>query len=49
MIIEAVKLMCNDKWMKSGVYTPAAFNSELLYNAMISAGIEIKESDSSML
>src|SRR5574344_150160 len=49
VIIEAVKLMCNDKWMKSGVYTPAAFNSELLYNAMISAGIEIKESDSSML
>lgn len=46
ILIESCKLMCNDKWNKPGVYTPAAFDSDLLYNAMIKAGIKIEESDS---
>ncbi|MCR4688437.1 MAG: saccharopine dehydrogenase NADP-binding domain-containing protein [Saccharofermentans sp.] len=49
VLIESCKLMCNDKWNKPGIYTPAAFDGELLYSAMISAGIEIEETDSNPL
>ena len=46
VLIESCKLMCNDKWNRPGVYTPAEFEAELLYNAMSKAGIKIEESDS---
>lgn len=48
-IIAGVKLMCLDKWTKSGVFTPAAFPSELYYTALKNEGILVEESESNPL
>ena len=47
--IAAVKLMCNDKWKKKGVFSPASFDSRIFYEALEAEGIEVKESDSKPL
>ena len=42
-LIAGVKLMCRDKWKKPGVFTPAAFDYDIYYNAFTMEGINITE------
>lgn len=42
-LIAGVKLMCRDKWKKPGVFTPAAFDYDIYYNAFTMEGIKITE------
>ena len=44
-LIAGVKLMCRDKWQKPGVFTPAAFDYDIYYNAFVSEGITITEGE----
>jgi len=48
-IIAAVKLMCNDKWKKPGVFSTASFDSKIFFDALEAEGIEIKEAESKPL
>lgn len=48
-IIAGIRLMCLDKWSKPGVFTPAAFPSDLYYNALKIEGVVIEESESEPL
>lgn len=48
-IIAAVKLMCNDKWKKPGVFSPASFDSAIFYDALAAEGIEVKVTESKPL
>ena len=44
-LIAGVKLMCRDKWQKPGVFTPAAFDYDIYYNAFTAEGITITEGE----
>ena len=44
-LIAAVKLMCQDKWVKPGVFTPAAFDIDSYYEAFVAEGIKITEGE----
>jgi len=48
-IIAGVKLMCLNKWVKPGVFTPAAFPASLYFEALKSEGIAVEESESQPL
>lgn len=45
-LIAGVKLMCRDKWRKPGVFTPAAFECDPYYNALIKEGLSVTEGES---
>ena len=44
-LIAGVKLMCRDKWKKPGVFTPAAFDYDIYYNAFTLEGIKVIEGE----
>ena len=44
-LIAGVKLMCQDKWRKPGVFTPAAFDCDTYFNAFNVEGITIAEGE----
>lgn len=44
-LIAAVKLMCQDKWKKPGVFTPAAFDIDSYYEAFTAEGIKVTEGE----
>lgn len=48
-VIAAVKLMCNEKWKKPGVFSPTSFDSSIFYEALTAEGIEVKETESKPL
>ena len=45
-LIAGVKLMCKEKWNKAGVFTPAAFDCETYYQALVAEGLNIEEGES---
>lgn len=44
-LIAGVKLMCQDKWKKPGVFTPAAFDVDTYYEAFTEEGIKVTEGE----
>ncbi len=40
-LISAITLVCNGRWLRSGVFTPSAFESDLFINGIKSAGLNI--------
>ena len=41
-LLNGIKLICSGRWLKSGVFTPAAFDADLFINGIKSSGLEIK-------
>ena len=41
-ILAGIKLMIAGKWLKNGVFTPTAFDPDMLIRELRSADIEIK-------
>lgn len=44
-LITGVKMLCSDKWVKPGVFTPAAFDCDEYYDALIEEGISVTEGE----
>ena len=44
-MLAGIKLICGGKWLKAGVFTPSAFDPELLINGLRSIGLYLSSKD----